>query len=69
MQLDNMKLQYNHDGTYRCSGTTNLIDNDGNECGKLYVDAYRCTISDDLSDLQGRNRSNRKNAGTSKTDK
>lgn len=50
MQLNNMKLQDNHDGTYRCSGTTNLIDNDGNECGKLYVDAYRCTISDDLSD-------------------
>lgn len=50
MTLDNMKLQDNHDGTYRCSGVTNLIDNDGNECGKLHVDAYRCTIPDDLSD-------------------
>lgn len=28
MRPDNMKLQDNHDGTYRCSGVTNLIDND-----------------------------------------
>lgn len=35
MTLDNMKLQGNHDGTYRCFG---------------YVDTYRRTIPDDVAD-------------------